>query len=117
MTRILHRPVYLLLFLLACLTSSYAQFSGVITGEVSDPSGSVVPAAKLTLTKTDTGEVHTATSSSSGVYQFVSLAPGPYRLDATAGGFSTAQSSFILQTGQTLNLPVKLTVGTETQSI
>jgi len=117
MTRILHRPVYLLLFLLASLTSSYAQFSGVITGEVSDPSGSVVPAAKLTLTKTDTGEVHTATSSSSGVYQFVSLAPGPYRLDATAGGFSTAQSSFILQTGQTLNLPVKLTVGTETQSI
>jgi hypothetical protein len=116
-TRISRRTLYLLLFFLTSLTSSYAQFSGVITGEVADPSGSVVPAAKLTLTKTDTGEVHTTTSSSAGVYQFVSLAPGPYRIEATASGFSTSQSSFTLQTGETLNLPVKLTVGTATQSI
>ena len=116
-TRISHRKLYLLLFFLASWTAAYAQFSGVITGEVTDPSGSVIPAAKLTLTKTDTGEVHTTASNSTGVYQFVSLAPGPYRLDALASGFSAAQSSFTLQTGQTLNLPVKLTVGTATQSI
>lgn len=33
---------------------SRAQFSGTITGDVDDPNDSVVPSAKLTLTKTDT---------------------------------------------------------------
>jgi hypothetical protein len=46
---------------------TFAQFSGSITGEVQDPSGSLVPNATLVLTKTDTGERHTAVSNASGV--------------------------------------------------
>jgi hypothetical protein len=96
---------------------SHAQFSGTITGEVDDPKGSVVPGAKLTLTKTDTGDVRTTTSNSSGIYLFVSLSPGRYRLDTAASGFATTENSFVLETGQTLNLAVKLAVGSNTQQI
>ncbi|MFZ0661432.1 MAG: carboxypeptidase-like regulatory domain-containing protein [Acidobacteriaceae bacterium] len=96
---------------------AHAQFSSSVSGEVEDPSGSVIPGAKLTLTKTDTGAVKTATTDSSGVYQFVSLPPGPYLLATTAAGFASTQSVFTLQTGQTLNLPVKLAVGSTTQLI
>jgi hypothetical protein len=109
---------FALLFLLVSLTSvSHAQFSGTITGEVDDPKGSVVPGAKLTLTKTDTGDVRTTTSNSSGIYLFVSLSPGQYRLDTAASGFATTENSFVLETGQTLNLAVKLAVGSNTQQI
>src|ERR1700748_3353736 len=106
---------FILLFLLVALTGvSHAQFSGTITGEVDDPNGSVVPNAKLTLTKVDTGDLRTVTSNSSGLYQFVSLPPGQYRLETTAGGFATAQSSFTLETGQTMKLPVQPAGGNAT---
>jgi hypothetical protein len=107
----------LLLLSICAITFAHAQFSGSLTGEVTDPTGSVVPGAALTLTKTDTGEAKTTTTNSSGVYQFVSLSPGPYRLATAASGFASTQSAFTLETGQTLNLPVKLAVGSATQSI
>lgn len=113
------KPHFYLLPLLCAVSVgiAHAQFSGVITGEVDDPSGSVVPGAKITLTKTETGEVRTATTNSAGVYQFVSLAPGNYRLETVASGFAPTQSNFSLETGQTLNFPVKLALGSTTQSV
>ena len=97
--------------------SAHAQFSGTITGEIQDPNGSIVPNAKLVLTKTDTGEQRTAASSASGVYQFVSLAPGNYDLTATVAGFAQSRSTIVLLTGETRNFPIKLSVGQETQTI
>jgi hypothetical protein len=111
------RRVLLFAFLFVFAGIAHAQFSGTITGEVDDPKGSVVPGAKLTLTKTDTGDVRTATTNASGIYLFVSLPPGPYRLSTTASGFAPAQSNFVLETGQTMNLAVKLALGTSTQQI
>jgi hypothetical protein len=96
---------------------AFAQFSGSITGEVLDPSGSVVPGAILVLTKTDTGEKHTATTNASGVYLFVSLAPGDYQLTASASGFGESHNNLVLQTGQVLNFPVRLSVAGATQTI
>src|SRR5579884_1017681 len=104
-----------------CLTCSarpvFAQFSGSITGEVLDPSGSVVPGATLVLTRTDTGEKHTATTNASGVYLFVSLAPGAYQLTASASGFGETHNNLVLQTGQVLNFPVRLAVAGATQTV
>ena len=112
------RSFGLFLLLLICAGAiAHAQFSGTITGEIQDPTGSVVPGAKVTLTKTDTGEVKTAVSSASGIYLFVSLSPGSYRLEAVASGFAQSQSTFTLETGQTLNLPVKLSVGTSSRTL
>ncbi|HLH36929.1 MAG TPA: carboxypeptidase-like regulatory domain-containing protein [Alloacidobacterium sp.] len=114
------KRLYLLLLLIAILCPlpyAHAQFSGAITGEVQDPSGSLVPNARLILTKTDTGEQHTATSNASGVYQFVSLAPGNYDLSVNAPGFAQSHSSILLQTGQTLNFPIKLAVGQASQTV
>lgn len=104
-------------FIFAAELLAHAQFSGTITGEVQDPSGSIVPNARLVLTKVDTGEQRTVTSNASGVYQFVSLAPGNYRLMVIASGFAESQSNLTLQTGQILDFAVKLTVGSSTQTI
>jgi hypothetical protein len=114
------RRLFSSLFLcgLLCAThGAYAQFSGTISGVVADSTGAIVPGATLTLRNTATNEQRTATSTGAGVYQFVSLAPGSYELSATMKGFSTSKTSLILETNQTLNVPVHLAIGSSDQVI
>src|SRR5882672_5259745 len=82
--------------LLATLLSSaivFAQMTvtGNITGTVTDPSGQVVPAAKVTLTSDKTGEVRTATSNESGNFNFAAVQPDTYSLRIEHGGFKAFQ--------------------------
>ncbi len=110
--------VAVLLVLAGCaFSSAHAQFSGSLSGTVQDPTGSVLPAATVTLINVSTGEQKTTTSASDGLYQFVSLAPGSYQLKTSAPGFAEALASFTLQTNQTLILPVKMVVGGAKQTV
>src|SRR5690349_216544 len=65
----------------------HAGTTGSIFGTVTDPSGSVLPGAKLTLTNTAQGVQNKATSDSKGAYTFPSLPVGQYRLQVEAPGF------------------------------
>jgi len=62
--------------------------TGQIIGTVRDPSGAVVPGAKLTLTSS-AGTQRQTTSDASGHYGFSLLPPGNYRVDAEKSGFGT----------------------------
>ena len=59
-----------------------------LNGSVTDPSGAAVAGAKITLTEPATGSQRTATSNASGLYQFLDVPPGEYRLEAAATGFA-----------------------------
>ncbi len=107
----------LLLLLFTTAATCFAQFSGGVQGTVLDTSGAIVAKAKVTLTNTDTKVSQDAISDDSGVYRFVSLAPGPYVVAASASGFGTAQVSFPLSTGETRNVPITLTVGQVASSV
>jgi hypothetical protein len=102
--------IFLLLSLMTTATC-FAQFSGGVQGTVQDVSDAAVPKAAVTLTNSDTKVSQTTTTDDSGVYRFVSLAPGPYVLSASASGFAPAKVSFILTTAETRNVPIKLTIG------
>jgi hypothetical protein len=107
-----------LLALTLCLArGAQAQFSGAVSGIVTDSSGAVVPGASLKLQKTATAEQRTATSGADGFYQFVSLSPGNYELTTSMTGFKTSQISLVLQTNQTMSIPVALAVGSATESL
>ena len=74
---------------LALLTSlAMAQSTSSLNGSVTDPSGAAVSGAKITLTEPATGSQRTATSNASGLYQFLDVPPGDYRLEAAATGFA-----------------------------
>ena len=103
--------------LLGFATGAYAQFSSNVTGVVTDMSGAVVPGATIVLTNTDTQVTATATSGAQGEYRFVSLAPGPYGIAASAKGFATHKVTVRLLTGQTMNVPFTLGVSSQSQSI
>ena len=62
------------------------QSTSQLNGSVSDPSGASVAGAKITLTDAATGLQRNTTSNGSGLYQFLDVPPGNYRLEATAPG-------------------------------
>ncbi len=73
-----------------------AQSTSQLNGSVTDPSGASINGAKVTITDAATGFQRTATSNSSGLYQFLEVPPGKYRLEAIANGFSTFVATNII---------------------
>ena len=69
-------------------SAAHAQFRTSIQGTVTDPTGAVIPGAALTLTDTDTNHVVTATSNTSGVYNFNALPTDHFNLTVSAKGFT-----------------------------
>ncbi len=96
---------------------SFAQFSGGVQGVVQDPSGGGVPKAEVTLLNSVTGVSQKSTSDDSGTYRFVSLPPASYTISAVAAGFAPQKVSFSVETGQTLNVPISLSLVSQTQNV
>lgn len=87
-----------------------AQYSGNVQGFVLDSSGAAVSGASVTLRNTDTGVENTAKTVESGNYRFSSLPPGNYVVAAESSGFKKTEVNFILSTGQTQGIDIKLQV-------
>ncbi|PYV40125.1 MAG: hypothetical protein DMG06_21140, partial [Acidobacteria bacterium] len=66
------------------------QAGASLTGKVTDPQGSSVVEASLTLYARTTGERKRVTSDATGTYRFDGLQPGDYILEAEATGFARA---------------------------
>ncbi|HEX3560649.1 MAG TPA: TonB-dependent receptor [Pyrinomonadaceae bacterium] len=91
---------------------------GTITGTVTDPSGAVVPNAKITATSLDTGEVREATTSGEGSYTLPELKAGRYKITVEAQGFkSSTVDSYKVSVQVTHSLDLKLEVGTVTDVV
>jgi hypothetical protein len=74
-----------LVFLLAA--PALAQYGASLEGTVTDKSGAVVVAAKVTVTNQTTDLTQSVESTSSGLYRVSGLLPGLYTVDVESGGF------------------------------
>jgi len=84
-----------------------------IVGTVTDPTGAVVPGAKVRLIETTTNFARAGETNESGNYFFVNLDPGVYRVEVEHSGFNKAVRSGIeLQPNTTARANVELTPGT-----
>ncbi|HEY1576735.1 MAG TPA: TonB-dependent receptor [Terracidiphilus sp.] len=86
-------------------------FSASIGGSVTDPSGAVVPGAKLQLRNTAIGDLREASSASDGAYKFNNLLPGTYEVTVSAAGFKDyVRGNMILtaNTAATVNVPLQI---------
>jgi hypothetical protein len=63
------------------------ETTGGLQGTVKDPTGAVVPKAKVVLTSTAMVGSKELVTDSSGFYRFANLPPGDYSLTVTATGF------------------------------
>lgn len=106
-----------LLFVLACV-GALAQANSDLTGIVTDQTGAVVPDAKIVLTDPGTGTTKTTTSGATGLYDIPGLNPATYNMKVTAKGFqSYAQNGIVVNVSATARADIKLTVGSETQTV
>ena len=101
------------LFLIGGLTlSAQNTNSGALAGTVTDPTGAVLPGARVTVTNQGTHQVSTATTGKSGSYAVENLPDGDYTVVVAGAGFAKAQVTDIhLDPGQRRGQDVKLSVG------
>ena len=86
--RNLFLAVLLSLSAAAIATLAHAQSTATLSGSVMDPSGAVVPNAKITVRSLATGQDRLAVSDSAGSYTVPSLQPGDYSVTVQAPSFS-----------------------------
>lgn len=104
--------------LLALHLTVWGQASSQVSGVITDSSGAVVPNAVADLENIDTSAKRTATSDSSGIYSFLQVAPGKYRLTVKANGFRTATVNGVqLLVNNPATVNVKLEVGQITETV
>jgi len=111
------RLFFLLSIFLLTASAAFAQFTAGIQGVIQDPSGAGVAKATVTLVNVATGVSSVATSDVSGNYNFVSLAPGSYKITVEAAGFSKSEAHVTLLTEQNLSVPITIKVGAVTESV
>jgi len=105
-------------FIILATASSWGQTaSSSIHGTVTDPNGSVIPEATLTLSNPESGFVRSAKTSDGGTYQFLQLPPATYELTVAAPGFATKkQTNVVLMVNTPATLDVAMQVAS-TQTI
>jgi len=108
------------LFLTTSVPCASAQTAatGALTGTVTDPSGSAISNATVTISNADTGQSRTGTTGADGAYKFSLLQPGNYRVQFEATGFKTiAAPSVTVTVTETAVVDGHLEVGAQSQEI
>src|SRR5262245_24914146 len=98
------------IFLILSASNTFSQTTfATITGTVTDPTGSVVPGAKVIITSEAEGTVRDLTAGTTGVFTAPNLTVGRYRLQVNAAGFAPYdRTGIILSANQVLNVDVKM---------
>src|SRR6204780_1395486 len=105
------------LLLLPALVSAQSVITGGVTGIVTDPSGSVIAGAVVNLKNQSTSEIQSATTGTTGAYQFTLLKPGIYVVSVSQTGFKQVTETVEVLLGQTALASVKLEVGATSETI
>src|SRR5712692_3762100 len=102
-----------LALILGGLCAAQDPVTGELAGTVRDPTGALVPAAKVQVTNLSTGATHLEQTTPSGEFKFASLLPGTYDVVVEAAGFSRllVRGSTVL-VGKTTSLDLALRVAT-----
>lgn len=89
------------------------ETTGGIQGTVKDPSGAVVPNAKVVVTGSSLVGSKEAQTDSAGYYRFANLPPGIYTVTVSAQGFKTVKREALpLEVGHLPTVDILLEVGT-----
>jgi hypothetical protein len=109
------------ILVLVCIAiSSSAQSvgnSGSVSGTVSDPTGAVVPNAKVEIRNPISGFDRTTVSDSAGKFEFTNLPFNPYHLTVTADGFNSRVQDVEPRSSVPVSIAIKLQVASSSTSV
>ena len=111
--------VFLLCWICVGTGMLFAQIDrGSIVGQVTDPTGAVVPGAKIQVTNVNTNTSIALEANEQGLYTASNLPRGTYRVVVTKEGFKTATSAAAeLGSSITLRVDMKLEPGQVTETV
>jgi len=85
--------------------------TGSVIGVVTDPSGAVVPKAKVTLKSVGTGAERSTVTDDTGAYVFSGVLPALYTVTFDAAGFGKVERRVQVTVGSRVTQDVALTIG------
>jgi len=113
------RSLFLICLLIGFASIAFAQAGrGSISGLVTDTSGAIIPGAKVVAQSQATDLKLSTMSTASGLYSFVSLAPGEYQVTASAKGFETLiEKNITVSVDQVSTINLTLKVGSVSEVV
>jgi Carboxypeptidase regulatory-like domain len=104
---------------LLTFSAAFAQSErGTITGAVRDASGSVIPAANVTITNSATGVKLETSTNATGEFAEPNLQPGVYTVRVEKAGFRTTEvTGLTVDAAVTVRADATLQIGTSTEAI
>ncbi|MGC1463526.1 MAG: carboxypeptidase-like regulatory domain-containing protein [Terracidiphilus sp.] len=92
--------------------------AATLHGHIADPSGALIPGAKVTIANALGVAQKTTTSDASGSYSATGLAPGSYIVQTTVDGFAPFTSQTIkLEAGQSKRVDISMAIEAAEQSV
>ena len=105
------------ILLLLVSAGLYGQTSE-LSGRVTDPTGNIVPAAEITLTRQGTQTVQERATNDTGYFFFPSLQPGKYDIRVAKSGFKSIQRDGItIATADRARLDFQLELGSVAETL
>lgn len=83
---------------------------GTVQGTVKDPTGALIPDAKVTIKQPVTGYTQTAQTDAQGTFKLVNIPFNTYKVRAEASGFQPVEQSIDLESTVPLNVDLSLSL-------
>ena len=102
----------LVLVFLSCPLVQGQSTYGAVAGSVKDPSGAALVDAQVILTSLGTSEKRTQSTVADGLFSFVTVIPGQYRVEVEKQGFKhVTREPVVVQVQQSSHIDVAMQVG------
>src|SRR5579883_670114 len=97
-----------LLFCAGAPAPAQSISAGTITGAVTDPSGSAIAGATVTIQNPVTNYRQSSPTDATGAYRFSNVPLNPYHLTVAVPGFATYTKDIVVRSTVPLDVPVQL---------
>jgi hypothetical protein len=106
-----------LLLSLLITIPAFASLTGDLQGTVLDPTGAVVPGAKVTIRNKATGVVKTVVSDQNGEFAALQLDLGDYAVTVEKAGLKTIEETASIRSAEKTRIDAKMEIGQSTETV
>src|SRR5947208_16471031 len=107
----------LVVLLFSFALSAQVNF-GRILGSVKDPTGAVLPGARVNIIDTQRGLARTVTTDEAGLYNAPTLTPGTYTVRVEFPGFKTlSRENVVVEVGSEIRLDLTIEPGQQSETV
>ena len=99
------------------LIDATADQGGRLSGVVTDPSGGVIPGARVTVTVPSVAGAQQTTTDASGRFNIINLPTCDCRVEVSIPGFKTSSATIALRENQTFNVAIRLQLGSISEMV